>query len=58
MIVVLGQDDLNNSADPGEITFQVERYWLHEDFQWVSLINKETLTKNSIIGKMDHIVMI
>jgi len=33
MIVVLGQDDLNNSADPGEVAFQVEKYWLHGDFQ-------------------------
>jgi len=33
IIVVLGQDDLNNSEDPGEVTFQVERYWLHEHFQ-------------------------
>jgi len=33
MIVVLGQDDLNNDEDPGEVAFQVENYWLHEHFQ-------------------------
>ena len=33
MIVVLGQDDLNNDEDPGEVAFQVEKYWLHEHFQ-------------------------
>ena len=33
VLVVLGQDDLNNAADPGEIAFKIEKYWLHEKFQ-------------------------
>ena len=33
ILVILGQDDLTDPDDPGEMAFLVDQYWLHEDFQ-------------------------
>ena len=33
ILVILAQNDFTNDNDPGEVAFQVEKFWLHERFQ-------------------------